>query len=60
MDGDVRLIQRSAINTGVFQLCHGGVWGTLCIHSIISSDFSTAAAKIACRLLDFEYGKILV
>lgn len=53
-DGDVRLIQREEAYSGVFQLCRGGVWGTLCINSVFSSLFS---ADIACEQLGFDPGE---
>ena len=53
-DGDVRLIQREDAFTGVFQLCRGGVWGTVCISSVVSNFF---AADIACRQLGFGFGE---
>ena len=52
-DGDVRLIQREEESTGVFQLCRGSVWGTVCFDSF-SDPFS---ANIACRQLGFGPGE---
>ena len=42
------------MNTGVIQLCHGGMWGTPCFYSIIVHDEpDPESAKIACGQLGF-------
>ena len=52
-DGDVRLIQRERESSGAFQLCRGGVWGTVCFNSLPTP----SSANVTCRQLGFGSGE---
>lgn len=54
VDGDIRLVEGSARNSGRVEILHGGVWGTVCDDYIYSSGTrQDNFISVGCRQLGF-------
>ena len=55
-EGDVRLTRTNSItlsNAGLVEVCHNGMWGTVCANSF-STPWSEKNAQVVCRQLGFS------
>ena len=52
MEGDIRLAGGSTARQGRVEVCHGGVWGTLCNEG--AGQWLDTDADIVCRQLRFQ------
>ena len=48
-DGDIRLVSVSNPMSGRVEVCHDGVWGTVC-----NSNFGLVDAAVACKQLGYS------